>query len=49
MIMTWIKFMTNGVSFLQRESTLIKILFKIPAIRIGVMLKTYKWFANGIE
>lgn len=40
MIMVWIKYLTNGLFILQKEQYLVKILFRVPHVRAGLLLKT---------
>lgn len=49
MVVTWVKTLTNGAFILQKEASIIKILFRIPQVRVGLLVKVFNWFAFGID
>ena len=49
MIMAWVKFVNMIPFVLEKETKLMEIIYRIPNVRKGLIVKTIQWMIQGVE
>jgi hypothetical protein len=49
MIMIWIKVFTLETFIYEKEAAISEILFRIPYVKTGVLVKTLQWMSDGVH